>query len=91
MTHLTVISKTKKLKMVQLTNVTLTWAARSSTMNFNKNLFLGTVQCLDKSFCRNTFHSTSSTTTVKIKISGESIQKEFQIMIMKKFLEKKVK
>ena len=35
-------------------------------------------------FCRNTFHSTSSTTTVKIKISCESIQKEFQIMIMKK-------
>ena len=47
-------------------------------------LLLGTVQCLDKSFCHNTFHSTSSTTTVKIKISGESIQIEFQIMIMKK-------
>ena len=42
------------------------------------------VQCLDKSFCHNTFHSTSSTTTVKITISGESIQKEFQMMIMKK-------
>ena len=39
---------------------------------------------LEKRFCRNTFHSTSSTTTVKITISGESLQKDFQIMIMKK-------
>ena len=46
------------------------------------------LQCLDKSFCHNTFHSTSSTTTVKIKISGESLQKEFQIMIMKKYFGK---
>ena len=53
----------------------------------------GPVQCLDKSFCRNNFHSTSSTTTFKIKISGESIQKECQIMIMKKFFgkDKKIK
>ena len=49
------------------------------------------VQCLARSFCRNTFHSTSSTTTVKITIPGESIQKEFQIMIMKKMFGKNKK
>ena len=55
MTHLTVISKTKKLKMVRLTNVTLTWAARSSTMNLNKNLFPGTVHMGD--YERTTVHN----------------------------------
>ena len=44
-----------------------------------------------QTLCCNTFHSTSSTTKVKITISGESIQKEFQIMIMKKFFGKNKK
>ena len=69
-------------KIYQKKHVTDVWL--TTVLCHSTTVHAGNVQCLDKSLSHNTFHSTTSTTTFKIKISVESIQKEFQIMIMKK-------